>query len=264
MGPVPAFGVGGREEQCGTDALATQPVGERIITSKQGVMCSTCCLCVCRYEAPDGRRGNSSYTACMSLVQQVLPRLICDARSYREQGKEGTDVDASMGSSSSTHQQGQAPSTQQQHLLHAAGRRHHHCTLGGVHIPPVDGIEFLAIEVSQHLPPMDLACFTGVMMLQPCVLLLPWLLPNRISSGPFAPWAWASMPPWQRLRRQGGSTAQGAGRYVLVQNQHLALLSDVAPMLPSHTQELHDAFAGHVPDTFIVRCECAPHAMRGI
>ncbi|GFH11940.1 uncharacterized protein HaLaN_07534 [Haematococcus lacustris] len=100
------------------------------------------------YQASDGRLGNASYASCLAIVQRVLPHRLCATAAPghhphhypgQEAGREEPDGNEGR----------DAPAGLLQHTLHrlAAGASQDlQCSLGGVHLPPVTGTQFLAIE----------------------------------------------------------------------------------------------------------------------
>ncbi|KAJ9510615.1 hypothetical protein QJQ45_027504 [Haematococcus lacustris] len=100
------------------------------------------------YQASDGRLGNASYASCLAIVQRVLPHRLCATAAPghhphhypgQEAGREEPDGNEDR----------DAPAGLLQHTLHrlAAGASQDlQCSLGGVHLPPVTGTQFLAIE----------------------------------------------------------------------------------------------------------------------
>ncbi|KAJ9508713.1 hypothetical protein QJQ45_028007, partial [Haematococcus lacustris] len=100
------------------------------------------------YQASDGRLGNASYASCLAIVQRVLPHRLCSTAApghhphhYPGQEAAREEPDGNEGRD--------APAGLLQHTLHrlAAGASQDlQCSLGGVHLPPVTGTQFLAIE----------------------------------------------------------------------------------------------------------------------
>lgn len=103
------------------------------------------CVCPLRYQASDGRLGSANFSACMAVVQQVLPPRVCAPSAHEgsisSHGGEDRGADGRRGKAATK------------------------CTFAGVHLPAVIGAEFIGIEVRRLMLLLLDTCDASVLLM---------------------------------------------------------------------------------------------------